>query len=319
MKRILITGGFGMVGASLSNILCQKGFKIFILDRSKKKRNLNFSNTSKIKKLYGNFNNLDQFIKIIKKNKFTTIIHLGAITQTVKSYLNPLETFKTNITGTVNILEAVRRVDKKINIIISSSAKAYGKMGIKPFIETDTLHGDYPDDVSKSAADLISQSYAKTYNLKIGIIRSSNIYGPSDKNLGRLIPGIIIKSIKGEPIKLRASSKLRRDYVYVDDVSNAYYKLMLYMNINKKKKLFIYNISSKFNLNNLEVIKTIQKLMNTNLKIITSNSSSAENVTQKLNYKKAIKDLKWKPTNNFRDGILKTVNWYKKNYKNITK
>ena len=91
------------------------------------------------------------------------------------------------------------------------------------------------------------------------------------------------------------------------------------MNINKKKKLFIYNISSKFNLNNLEVIKTIQKIMNTNLKIIISNSSSIENITQKLNYKKAIKELKWNPANNFKDGILKTVSWYKKNYKNLTK
>ena len=72
--------------------------------------------------------------------------------------------------GTINVLEAIRRVDKKINIIFSSSAKAYGKMKSKPFLENDTLHGVYPDDVSKSVADLISQSYSNTYNLKIGII-----------------------------------------------------------------------------------------------------------------------------------------------------
>ena len=318
MKKVLITGGFGTLGSSLTKILCKKGFKIFILDRSKKKRIINSFGKSKIIRLYGNFNNLDQVTKILKKNKFCTIIHLGAIMQTVKSNLSPLNTFNTNITGTINILEAVRVVDKKINIIFSSSAKAYGKMKGKAFIESDALHGDYPYDVSKSAADLISQSYSKTYNLKIGIIRSGNIYGPGDNDLHRLIPGVIVRAIKGETIKLRASSKFSREYIYVDDLSSAYYKLLLYMNKNNNKKLFIYNISSKSNLNNLQIIKSIRKIINTKSKILILNNTSIENITQRLNYNKATKELNWKPTNSFDDGISKTVNWYKKNHKNLT-
>ena len=318
MKKVLITGGFGTLGSSLTKILCKKGFKIFILDRSKKKRIINSFGKSKIIRLYGNFNNLDQVAKILKKNKFCTIIHLGAIMQTVKSNLSPLNTFNTNITGTINILEAVRVVDKKINIIFSSSAKAYGKMKGKAFIESDALHGDYPYDVSKSAADLISQSYSKTYNLKIGIIRSGNIYGPGDNDLHRLIPGVIVRAIKGETIKLRASSKFSREYIYVDDLSSAYYKLLLYMNKNNNKKLFIYNISSKSNLNNLQIIKSIRKIINTKSKILFLNNTSIENITQRLNYNKATKELNWKPTNSFDDGISKTVNWYKKNHKNLT-
>ena len=317
MKKVLITGGFGTLGTSLTKILCKKGFKIFILDRSKKKRIINSFGKSKIIRLYGNFNNLDQLIKIIKKNKFCTIIHLGAIMQTVKSNLSPLNTFNTNITGTINILEAVREVDKKINIIFSSSAKAYGKMKGKAFIESDALHGDYPYDVSKSAADLISQCYSKTYNLKIGIIRSGNIYGPGDNDLHRLIPGVIVRAIKGETIKLRASSKFSREYIYVDDLSGAYYKLLLYMNKNNNKRLFICNISSKSNLNNLQIIKSIRKIINTKSKILFLNNTSIENVTQRLNYNKATKELNWKPTHSFDDGISKTVNWYKKNYKNL--
>ena len=284
----------------------------------KKKRIINSFGKTKIIRLYGNFNNLDEVTKIIKKNKFCTIIHLGAIMQTVKSNLSPLNTFNTNITGTINILEAVRVVDKKINIIFSSSAKAYGKMKGKAFIESDALHGDYPYDVSKSAADLISQSYSKTYNLKIGIIRSGNIYGPGDNDLHRLIPGVIVRAIKGETIKLRASSKFSREYIYVDDLSSAYYKLLLYMNKNNNKKLFIYNISSKSNLNNLQIIKSIQKIINTKSKILFLNNTSIENITQRLNYNKATKELNWKPTNSFDDGISKTVNWYKKNHKNLT-
>ena len=90
------------------------------------------------------------------------------------------------------------------------------------------------------------------------------------------------------------------------------------MNKNNNKKLFIYNISSKSNLNNLQIIKSIRKIINTKSKILFLNNTSIENITQRLNYNKATKELNWKPTNSFDDGISKTVNWYKKNHKNLT-
>jgi len=316
MNKVLITGGYGILGASLSNILNKKGFKIFLLDRSKKKRKIFKPRVSlRLKKVSGDFNNLKKIISIIKKYKIDTIIHLGASTQVLESYKNPYNTFQTNIVGTINILEAVRIVDKNINIIFSSTVKAYGKMLNKYYKETDSLNGDLPDEVSKSAADLVAQSYAKTYNLRVGIFRSSNIYGPGDFNMDRLIPGTIVKALKGEPAKLRTSGKLKRDYLFVNDVSDAYYKLMIYMNKKKKKKLFIYNLGSKFNLNSLEVVERIYKIMKINFKPIILNNSSIEIIKQKINYKKAQKDLKWKPKKNFTNGILETVNWYKNNYK----
>ena len=289
---------------------------IFILDRSKKRRKILKTHINKrIKRVHGDFKRLKQLIHIIKKNKINTIIHLGAITQVLDSYKSPYDTFQTNITGTINILEAVRIVNKNINIIFSSSDKAYGKMINKSYIESDPLHGDFPYDVSKSAADLIAQSYAKTYGLQIGIFRSSNIYGPADFNMDRLIPGTIVKALNGKPIELRTSGKLRRDYLFVDDVSNAYYKLILFMQKNKKRRIFIYNLGSKFNLNSLEVVKKIYQVMKINLKPIILNNSSIEIIAQKLNYGKAKKELKWKPNTSFTEGVLKTVKWYKYNYK----
>ena len=119
MEKILITGGFGIIGTSLSNKLYNKGYEVFILDRSKKKRIFKSYVNLKIKRLYGDFKNLNQIKNIIKKNKINTIIHLGAATQVMDSYNNPYETFQTNIIGTINVLEAVRIVNKNINIIFS--------------------------------------------------------------------------------------------------------------------------------------------------------------------------------------------------------
>ena len=316
MKKILITGGYGIFGTSLSNYLIKKKYKLFLLDRSKEKRKISKSiNTKFATRVVGNLNNLNRLIQIIKKYKIDTIIHLGAKTQILDSYKKPYETFQTNIFGTINILEAVRVVNKKIHVIFSSSVKAYGKMTTKSYKETDPLFGDLPDEVSKSAADLVVQSYSKTYGLKVGIFRSSNIYGPADFNIDRLIPGTIIRALKGKAIKLRTTGKFKRDFIYVDDVSDAYYRLMLFMKKNKKKKLFIYNLGSKYNLNSLEVVKKIYKTMNLNLKPIILNNSKIEIVKQKPNYNKAKKDLKWRPSTTFTDGILKTINWYKLNYK----
>ncbi len=311
MKKILITGGFGILGTSLTNILYKKNYQIFLLDRSKKKRKLFKTYGSKVKIIKGDFRNLNQLKNIIKKTKIDSIIHLGASTQIMDSYKSPYDTFQTNIMGTINILEAVRNINKKINIIFSSTIKVYGKMISKSFKETTPLHGDLPDEVSKSAADLVAQSYVKTYNLKIGILRSCNIYGPADFNMDRLIPGTIIQALGGMPIKLRTSGKLKRDYLYVDDASNAYYKLMLQMKKNKKKKLFIYNLGSKFNLNSLEVVNLIYKIMKVDLKPVILNNSSIEIITQKIDFSKAKKELKWMPNTSFKEGISKTVKWYK--------
>ena len=236
------------------------------------------------------------------------------MTQVIDAYKSPFETFETNVTGTVNILEAVRNINKKIPIIYSSSDKAYGEMSKKFYIESDRLEGDFPYDVSKSASDLIAQSYSKTYNLQIGIIRSGNIYGPGDFNLDRLIPNLMVDALNNKNIKLRTNGKLRRDYLYVDDVARGYYLLMKKM-FSSKEKLFTYNIGSKDNLNALELVNQVYKIIKKkNLKpIIKLKFKQIEISSQKLNFNKAKRELKWYPKTSFKIGIKKTIGWYKKN------
>ena len=235
------------------------------------------------------------------------------MTQVIDAYKSPINTFNTNIKGTINICEAIRKINKEILFIYSSSDKAYGSMTKKEYLENDRLHGDYPYDVSKSASDLIVQSYSKTYNLKVGIIRSGNIFGPGDFNLDRLVPGVIVNSIKNKRTYLRSNGKLSRDYVYVDDVARGYYLLLEKMK-NDKKKLFIYNIGSKTNLTVLGMINAILSDLNKKkLKPIILNNSRIEIKKQKLNYSKAKKELKWDCKNNFKSDLKKTISWYKKN------
>ena len=226
MKKILITGGFGLLGISLVNFLLKKKYKIIILDYKKttlkkkffiKSKNLIFENA--------NFVNIDNLNKIFKKYSFSAVFHLGAQTQVRTAYNNPYETLQTNVMGTTNILEILRKKNINIPIVYSSSDKAYGELKRKYYYENDNLNAVFPYDVSKSASDLICQSYSKTYKMKIGIIRSANIFGECDFNSKRIVPETIISILKNKKLKIRSSGKQRRDYIYVLDVCRAYYKV----------------------------------------------------------------------------------------------
>ena len=316
-KNILVTGGLGILGSALVKKLNQKKlYNIFILDRSKnikKIKVLELGNLKKVKIIKGNFNDYKTVFKVIKNKDINTIFHLGAITQVIDAYKSPMETFNSNIIGTINILESIRNLKKKINLIFSSSDKAYGSLVGNSYLENHQLKGNFPYDVSKSASDLIVQSYVKTYNLKAGIIRSGNIYGPGDLNMDRLVPHVIISSILKKRSILRSNGKLIRDYIYVEDVANAYFMLMKKM-VNSKERLRIYNVGSKENLTVKNFVKLMTIMINKKeIYPIIKNNSKIEIYRQKLNYKKIKRDLKWVPKSNFKESLNKTIEWYKKN------
>ena len=315
-KNILVTGGLGILGAALVKKLNKIGsYNIFVLDRSKNKKKINVLELNKLKKvkiIKGNFNDYNTVFRVIKNKDIQTIFHLGAITQVIDAYKSPMETFNSNIIGTINILESIRNFKKKINLIFSSSDKAYGSLSGHAYLENHQLKGNYPYDVSKSASDLIVQSYVKTYNLKAGIIRSGNIYGPGDLNMDRLVPHVIISSILKKSV-LRSNGKLIRDYIYVEDVANAYFMLMKKM-WNSKEKLRIYNVGSKENLTVKNFVKLMTIMINKKeICPIIKNNSKIEIYRQKLNYRKIKRDLKWSPKSNFKDSLNETIEWYKKN------
>lgn len=310
--NILITGGFGLLGSNLYKFLNDKKYNVFILDKKKNFLKKNYFNVNKKNVFLGDYLNKNLVEKIIITKKIKVIFHTGAVTQVLLALRDPEYTFNNNINGTLNFLEIIRKINKKIIFIYSSSDKAYGEVGKKSYTEETCLNSIFPYDVSKSCSDLICQSYAKTYQLKIGILRCGNLYGPGDFNTGRLINGFIISKIKNKEFRIRSNGKLVRDYLYIDDAVSAYYLTMKAL-LNKKENLRIYNVGSKFNLNVLEMTKKISKIVdNKKIKIRILNSSKKEIKSQKLNYQKIIKDLKWKQEINLNQGLRKTIEWYKR-------
>jgi len=312
-KTFLVTGGFGLLGVSLVNFLLKKKARVVILDYKSKRKNF-FPKSLNLIIEKGNFCEQKFVEKILSKYKFSCIFHLGAQTQVLKGLQNPYETYKINVFGTLNFLETIRKKKLKIPFLYSSSDKAYGELKKKFYLEDDKLDANFPYDTSKSSSDLICQSYSHTYGIKIGIIRSANIFGECDLNFKRIFPETILSILKNKKLIIRSSGRQKRDYIYVEDVSRAYFKLYQFLS-RSSYKLKIFNIGSKYNLTTIEIVNKIYSIMNQKANYEIKNYSKSEIKNQRLNYNKIIKELKWRPIFKLNESIYKTVDWYKKNLK----
>ncbi len=313
-NNILVTGANGFLATHLIESLLKEGSFIvsLILDKnflsSFYKKNLH----KKTQVIEGSVCDFGKLQKILAEYEIDTVFHLAAETQVQKAIEDPFTTFESNIRGSYTLFEACRRaIPKRIEkIIVASSDKAYGFSEILPYQETFPLKGVYPYDVSKSCMDLLANSYYKTYDLPISIVRSANIYGSCDYHYERLIPGTIKSLLKGVAPEIRSDGSLMRNYIYVDDIVEGY---MAIANLFLEKKLGgeSFNFGTSHSYTVLEVVNLITKLMNrTSLKPKVLNCSQKEILDQKVCYKKAMNVLDWSANTSFVEGLRKTIAAY---------
>ncbi len=313
-KKILITGATGLVGSSLTkSLLNQNAFVVALIRGSNPQSEFFHSgNFQKASLVHGSLEDYSSIERAINQYEIDTVFHLGAQTIVGAAYRNPFSTFEANIRGTYNLLEACRHHQKLVKrIVIASSDKAYGSSPSLPYLETMPLNGIHPYDVSKSCVDLISATYHHTYSLPIGIARCGNIYGEGDLNWSRLIPGTIRSFHFDQQPIIRSDGMFTRDYIYVEDVANAY--LCLGEHLQRPEiqgQAFNFGLDSPFTV--LQIVQAIQRLMNcSQLTPKILNQASAEIRDQSLNSKKAKELLGWKHCYSLEEGLLKTIEWYK--------
>ncbi len=213
-------------------------------------------------------------------------------------------------------MEACRRSPKVKQIVVASSDKAYGDQEILPYSENTPLQGQHPYDVSKSAADLISYTYAKSYDLPVVITRCGNFYGGGDLNWNRIIPGTIRSILRGQPPIIRSDGEYIRDYFYVEDGAAAYMLLAEQLAARPELKGEAFNFSNEIQVSVREIVEKIVKLMNSNLQPEILNEASNEIRHQYLSAEKARLMLNWKPLFNLDEALGLTIDWYKEFFNN---
>lgn len=308
-KNVFITGSTGLLGHWVTKYLIAAGANITVLVHKSVPKVFKQA-FSKVKIVRGDVTDYRKIIGALKKNHIEIIFHLAANTNIPEAYINPLPMFDANIKGAWVVLEAARQNKKIKAILFASSDKAYGDSEKLPFKETTPLKGKHPYNASKSASDLIAQSYFSTYSLPICITRCGNFYGGGDLNFNRLIPSIIKAVLFSEPLILRGDGKHIRDFFYVEDGARASIELVEKMYKNPKIIGQDFNFSYGEPIAVLELVDLILKKMNSNIKPQIQGQAKGEVKSQYLSSKKARTILKWKPAYNLEEGLIKTIAWY---------
>lgn len=298
------------MGGHVTEKLLDLGANVFVLDIVLKPKSYfetqNLKNRATL--LIQDVRDLEKLKAAVAANHIGYIFHLAAQALVPLAFDQPLLTLDSNIMGTINVLEVARENPAVKGVVVASSDKAYGK-NCENAREDQPLAGDHPYDVSKSAADLITTAYYKTYGLPVAISRFGNIFGPGDLNFDRIIPGVMESIIGRKTLEIRSDGKARRDYVYVKDVVDGY--IVMAENIEKIKGQ-AFNFSSGYNFGVLELIENVSKVLNQKVDYKITNTQKNEIPAQSLNYDKAQKVLGWKPGYSLEQGVKETYLWYQK-------
>ncbi len=318
-RPTFVTGGTGLVGSWLVRRLVSLGADVVCLVRDWVPRSELVTGTTeggdarlleRVRVVRGDVCDQATLERVLGEYEVDTVIHLAAQTIVGIANRNPVSTFEANIQGTWALLEACRRSPKVKQIVVASSDKAYGDCETLPYDESTPLQGTHPYDVSKSCADLISTSYAKSFGLPVVITRCGNFFGGGDLNWNRIVPGTIRSIVRGERPIIRSDGKFVRDYFYVEDGAAAYTLLAEELAKNPALRGEAFNFSNEIQLTVTDVVSRIAKLMNSNLTPDIRNEASNEIRLQYLSAAKARKMFDWKPLFSTDEALAKTVAWY---------
>ena len=304
-KSVFVTGASGFLGGWLVKRLLELDADVVCLMRDWIPQSNLFNVIDRVKIIRGSIRDQALLERILGEYEVNTVFHLAAQSIVSVANRNPVSTFDSDIRGTWSLLEACRRSPKIASIIVCSSDKAYGTQEKLPYTEDMPLRGLYPYDVSKTCVDLIAQSYIATYKMLIGITRCGNLYGGGDLNWNRIVPETIRSVIRNQQPIIRSDGTMVRDYFYVEDAVNALISLA------ESNVSGAFNFSNEEPLSVLSIVNQILRSMNSELKPIIKNEASNEIKEQYLDSAKAMSLLNWKPLYTVKDGLVKTIEWYR--------
>jgi CDP-glucose 4,6-dehydratase len=314
MKNVLITGGSGFLGSHITKKLVDDDAVENIVIVSTTIRfytSFKYLNieSKKISFVKGDVRDYSFLQGLFNEYEFDTVIHLGALSEVRKCQENAKLAYDTNVGGTVNLLEVIRLFGTVKAVVVSSSDKAYGQCDL-PYKETDPLAGKAIYEVSKSCQDMIAQSYYNNYDIPVVVTRCSNLYGVGDSNFSRIIPNTVRRILNGKsPVIWRGSEESIREYLHVDDATRAYLSLIKNIDVTKGNA---YNIGSGEKTSVKNLVEKLIKIADVPVDIDYPEKGFPEIKHQYLDSSKIKKDTDWRPIVKLDDGLMDTIDGYKK-------
>ena len=327
MKKILITGGAGFIGSNLVRHFVKKypDYKIINLDKLTYAGNLmnlkDIENEPNYIFYKGDIADEEFVRKIFEKEKITDVIHLAAESHVDRSLLNPMEFVRTNVMGTVTLLNVAKHFwkddyDNHLFYHISTD-EVYGSLGDEGYFTEETPYDPRsPYSASKASSDHFVRAYFHSYKLPVIISNCSNNYGPYQFP-EKLIPLMILNIKDNKPLPVYGKGDNIRDWLWVMDHVKA-----IDLIFHKGKKGETYNIGGDNEWKNIDLVETLCDLtdeylkrpVGTSRKLITFvKDRPGHDRRYAIDFSKLNRELGWKPEMDFINGLKKTIEWYLSN------
>lgn len=307
-RRILITGGAGFIGSHLCEKLLNKGNEVICVD--------NFFTGSKqnIVHLLSN-----PYFEVVRHDitfplyiEVDEIYNLACPASPIYYQFDPVQTTKTSIMGSINMLGLAKRL--KIKVLQASTSEVYGDPKIHP--QTENYRGNVNPiglracyDEGKRCAETLFFDYKRQHNLKIKVVRIFNTYGPRMRpDDGRVISNFIVQALKGEDITVYGDGSQTRCFCYVDEMVEGIIKMM----DSKEEFTGPVNIGNPREFTILELAEKIISFTNSKPKIIYKPLPEDDPIQRQPNIDLAKKELKWEPEIQLDEGLKKTINYFNK-------
>ena len=312
LNNVLITGGAGFIGSTLADTLLKENCKVICVDNfcdyyspELKRKNISNALLNSNYKLYeADIENLEELEKIFSENKIDIIVHLAARAGVRPSIEKPVEYMQTNVMGTVNILELMKKYGVK-KMCMASSSSVYGNCKAEKFSEDLNVRRPIsPYAASKSACEQICYTYHHLYDLNIVMLRYFTVFGPRQR------PDLAINKFvnlirNNQPINMYGDGSSIRDYTYIDDIVSGTISAMKY----DKTGYEIFNLGGGNPVSLVDMISTIETILGKKA-IINKMPMQPGDVDRTVcDISKSMKLLNYKPETSFYDGVKNFINW----------
>lgn len=327
-RKILVTGHTGFLGSWLTKWLTMLGSDVcgYALDPPTQPNLYDVLNLTKeiSSDIRNDINDTESLNKTILDFKPEIVFHLAAQPIVLESYNNPLETFHTNVTGTVNLLNELRKTDSVKTIVVVTSDKSYrNNEWVYPYRESDELGGRDPYSASKSCQDIVVHSFRESYFADSGVgissIRAGNVIGGGDWAKDRIVPDIVRGIVDGQLIRIRNPMSVRPWQHILEPVSGMLFLAQKMLNNIEFSGPWNFGPNNEREVTVMEIADKVIELWGKGRYEAENSSTEKEANFLSLDISKSKRELGWFPRYDIYRALKETVEWYKCYYNEFSK
>jgi len=314
-KSVLVTGAGGFIGSHLTERLVELGARVKAFVRYNSRSDwgllelLTRQKLDEVEVIAGDLRDSDAVRGAARGTDI--VFHLAALIAIPYSYIHPREAIETNVMGTLNVLSATQEIGVE-RIIHTSTSEVYGTARYVPINEEHPLQGQSPYSASKIGADMIAQSFFRSYGLPVATVRPFNTFGPR-QSARAVIPTIVTQALATGPRILLGSLQPTRDYTYVDNVVDAF------LMVAESKECIgeTINIGSNFEISIGDLARKVLSIVGSSKEVSLDPQRvrPAKSEVERLwcDNAKAKRLIGWEPKTSLEEGLRKTIQWISAN------